>query len=149
MANLGVIIKTATSVLAASAAVLTLLKDNPELTESASKTLEKVKNATRSRNPKQRLEAKLEAVNTCATAVSTEFGREEEAGRWRREAAALRVRADLTWTAHSGKYRRQAMRELTEETATLLDHVNQRLATLTGDQASITTDPTTEATADD
>lgn len=131
MANLGVILKTTGTVLAAAAAVLTALKENPQLADSATKALDKIKSAGRSRNPKERFEAKLAAIDACATAVETEFDRQDEAGRWRREAAALRMRVDLAWEAHRGKRRRRAMAELNDETATLLDHINERLAALT------------------
>ncbi len=131
MANLGTILKTAGSVLAASAAILATLRENPQLTEGATKALNKVKAATDSQNPKLRFEAKLAAIDACADAVEANFGKNEEAGTWRREAAALRVRGDLTWNAHHGKQRRRSMRALNEETSTVLAHINERLAQLT------------------
>lgn len=140
MANLGLILKTAGSVLAATAAVLTALKENPQLSKTATNALGKVRDAARSRNPKERFEAKLTAIDACATAVDTEFGRDAEAQTWRRQAAALRLRADLAWSTHRGKQRRTAMRTLNEETSTLLDQINHRLASLTDSQAAITAD---------
>lgn len=131
MANLGMIIRTAGSVLAASAAILATIKENPQLAEGATKALDKVKSATNSQNPKLRFEAKLAAIDACADAVETNFGNVEEAGNWRREAAALRVRGDLTWNAHQGKERRAAMRGLNEETAQVLARINERLTQLT------------------
>lgn len=131
MANLGTILKTAGSVLAASAAILATLKENPQLTEGATKALDKVKAATNSQNPKLRFEAKLAAIDACADAVEANFGDHEEASKWRREAAALRVRGDLTWHAHHGKQRRKAMRLLNEETTVVLAHINERLTQLT------------------
>lgn len=131
MANLGTILKTAGSVLAASAAILATIRENPQLADGATRALDKVKAATNSQNPKLRFEAKLAAIDACADAVEANFGNNEEAARWRREAAALRVRGDLTWHAHHGKQRRKAMRALNEETSVVLAHINERLAQLT------------------
>lgn len=138
MPNLGLIIKTAGSVLAASAAVLGALKENPQLADGATRALDKVRSAMDSQNPKLRLDAKLSAIEACASAVEVQFGKSEEAERWRAEAAALRVRGELAWAAHTGKQRRRRMKTLSAETAEVLDHINTRLTELT---ASPVVDP--------
>lgn len=131
MANIGPMIKTAAKVLTTSVAILSALKENPQVGEKAGEALEKVRSAANSRSPKQRFEAKLAAIETCADAVGTEFGQPAEAEKWRREAAALRVRADLVWNAGSGKQRRRDMKSINDRTTALLQKMNERLASLT------------------
>ena len=127
MANLGVILKTAGSVIAATTAVLAALKENPQLADSATKALDKVKSAANSQNPRRRFDAKLSAIEACADAVAVQFGQQSEAEQWRTEAATLRMRAELAWTGHTGKQRRRRMKALNEETAEVLDRINHRL----------------------
>lgn len=79
MANPVSLIRTTTSVLAASAALLAALRDNPEIKGGIDQALTKIKSATDSRNPKLRFEAKLTAIETAADAVETEFGRRDQA----------------------------------------------------------------------
>lgn len=131
MANLGLILKTAGSVVAATVAILNAVKENPHLGESATKAIDKLKSATNSENPRLRFEAKITAIQACADAVEKEFDRADEAAEWRRDAAALRVRGDLAWNANHGKARRRAMREINAETEELLSRMNERLVELT------------------
>lgn len=132
MASASTIIKAATSVLAASAALITAFKDNPQLAGGAKSALDKIKQAANSNNPRVRFEAKLAAIEACADAVEAQFPGATEVTSWRRTAAALRVRGELIWQTE-GRRRRGAMKELTQETTELLSRINERLVQLTGD----------------
>lgn len=131
MANPVSLIRTTTSVLAASAALLAALRDNPEIKGGIDQALTKIKSATDSRNPKLRFEAKLTAIETAADAVETEFGRRDQAAEWRQASAALRMRGELIWHANEGRQRRKAMKALNSETTDLLERINTMLRTLT------------------
>lgn len=138
MANIVPVIKTALKVVTASAAVLKALDDNPRISEKAGDVLAKAKEAAASRSPKRRFEAKMTAIEACAEAAESEFGETERAEQWRKQASALRVRAELMWNAASGKQRRQQMRQINSETTALLDQINQQLMTLSQDRSSAT-----------
>lgn len=131
MGKVGVIIKAATGVVAATATLVTLLKDNPQLTEGVSSTVDKLKSATNSKNPKLRFDGRIKAIETCAEAVEENFPDLTEPEQWRRKAAALRMRGELAWSANSGKDRKKAMLSINEEVAVVLHEVNARLAELT------------------
>ncbi len=125
------IIKAATSVLAASAALLTALRENPQLSEGAKSAVGKIRKALTSKNPKVRFEAKLTAIEACADAVEVQYPAAPEVTAWRQMASTLRVRGDLAWHAKQGKERKAALAELNDETTTLLAQINARLAELT------------------
>lgn len=131
MGKVGIIIKAASGVVAATATLLTLLKDNPQLSEGLSSTVDKVKTATNSGNPKLRFDGRITAIEACADAVSENFPDLTEPQQWRRKASALRMRGELAWSANRGKDRKKAMKALNEEVATVLTTVNERLAELT------------------
>lgn len=131
MGKVGVIIKAATGVVAATATLVTLLKDNPQLTDGFGATVEKVKTATNSDNPKLRFDGRIKAIETCADAVNENFPDLTEPTEWRRQAATLRVRGELAWNSNQGKARKKAMTALNAETAAVLEQVNERLAKLT------------------
>ncbi len=131
MVKVGVIIKAATGIVAATATLVTLLKDNPQLTDGFSSTVEKIKAATNSDNPKLRFDGRIQAIETCADAVSTNFPDLTEPAEWRRKASTLRVRGELAWNSNEGKARKKAMTALNAETASVLEDVNARLAQLT------------------
>lgn len=131
MGRVGVIIKAATGVVAATATLASLLKDNPQLTEGFSATVEKLKSATNSDNPKLRFDARIQAIETCADAVAENFPNLTEPEQWRRRAATLRMRGELAWSANSGKDRKKAMTAINEEVASVLQDVNARLTELT------------------
>ncbi len=130
MGKVGVVIKAATGVVAATTTLVTLLKDNPQLTEGVSATVDKLKAATSSNNPKVRFDGRIQAIETCADAVSENFPELSEPAEWRRKASALRVRGELVWNSQQGRERKKAMAELNEETASLLHNVNARLSQL-------------------
>lgn len=125
------LLRTATTVLGASAALLTALKDNPELKDGLEQAITKIKGATNSQNPKIRFDAKLTAIEAAADAVEQEFGRADMASEWRQGAAALRMRGELVWHASKGRDRRKAMKALNGETSELLSRINGHLASLT------------------
>ncbi len=131
MGKVGVIVKAATGIVAATTTVVTLLKDNPQLTEGFSSTVDKIKSATNSDNPKLRFDGRIQAIDTCADAVAANFPELTEPAEWRRKASTLRVRGELAWNANQGKARKKAMAELNAETAVVLEEVNARLAQLT------------------
>ncbi len=131
MVKVGVIIKAATGIVAATATLVSLLKDNPQLTTGFSSTVEKIKSSTNSDNPKIRFDGRIQAIDTCADAVAANFPELTEPAEWRRKASTLRVRGELAWNANQGKARKKAMAELNAETAVVLEQVNARLAQLT------------------
>lgn len=131
MPNAATIIKAASSVLAASAALLTALKDNPQVAEGAKTALNKIRSATSSGRPKERFEAKLAAIEACADAVEVLHPESEEAALWRQIANTLRMRGELAWNSLEGGKRKAALKELSEETTTLLAEINARLTELT------------------
>ncbi|MGO1384793.1 MAG: hypothetical protein ACTHWA_03700 [Arachnia sp.] len=130
MVKVGVIIKAATGVVAATATLVSLLKDNPQLTDGFSSTVEKIKSATNSENPKLRFDGRIQAIETCADAVEANFPELTDPAEWRRRASTLRVRGELAWNANQGKSRKKAMTDLNAETARVLEGVNARLAQL-------------------
>lgn len=131
MASASTIIKAATSALAASAALLTALKENPQLADGAKTALEKIRSATDSQNPRLRFEAKIAAIEACADAVEVQFPGAAEVTEWREAAAALKLRGNLTWDANHGRRRKLEMRKLNDATTKLLERINARLAELT------------------
>lgn len=135
MGKVGVIIKAATGVVAATATLISLLKDNPQLTDGFSSTVEKVKTATNSDNPKLRFDGRIKAIETCADAVNENFPELTEPTEWRRKASTLRVRGELAWNSNQGQARKKAMTALNAETAAVLEQVNERLAKLTSPSA--------------
>lgn len=135
MANVGTIIKAAGGIVAATATLVTLLKDNPQLSDGITSTLDKIKTATNSDNPKLRFDGRIKAIETCADAVEENFPGLPEPEEWRRKAATLRMRGELAWSANEGKHRKKAMTALNAETATVLESVNGRLIELTENKA--------------
>ena len=131
MGKVGIIIKAASGVVAATATLLTLLKDNPQLSDGLNSTVDKVRTATNSSNPKMRFDGRINAIEACADAVSENFPDLGEPEKWHRKASALRMRGELAWSANRGKDRKKAMTALNEEVATVLRDVNERLADLT------------------
>lgn len=131
MVKVGVIIKAATGIVAATATLVGLLKDNPQLTEGFSSTVDKIKAATNSDNPKLRFDGRIQAIETCADAVSANFPDLTEPAEWRRRASTLRLRGELAWNTNRGAARKKAMAALNAETASVLEDVNARLAQLT------------------
>ena len=97
MVNVGTIIKAAGGVVAATATLITLLKDNPQLSEGLNSTIEKIKSSTNSENPKIRFDGRIKAIETCADAVEESFPELTEPADWRRKASALRMRGELAW----------------------------------------------------
>lgn len=130
MPSASTIIKAATSVLAASAALIGAFKDNPQLAGGAKTALDAIRRARDSNNPKLRFEAKLAAIEACADAVELQFPGAAEVASWRQTAAALRMRGELAWETQ-GRRRRATMKALNRETADLLARINERLAQLT------------------
>ncbi|MEO7586953.1 MAG: hypothetical protein ABIS84_02890 [Arachnia sp.] len=131
MGKAGVIIKAAGGIVAGTATLLALLKDNPQLSEGLNSTIDKIKSATNSDNPKLRFDGRIKAIETCADAVAENFPELTEPEEWRRKATALRVRGELAWNANDGRARKKAMIALNAETATILEDVNRRLTELT------------------
>ncbi|RMB61733.1 hypothetical protein EAX62_03665 [Tessaracoccus antarcticus] len=131
MGKVGTIVKAAGGIVAATATLLTVLKDNPQLSDGLNSTIDKIKSATNSDNPKLRFDGRIKAIETCADAVAENFPELTEPDEWRRKATALRVRGELAWNANEGKTRKKAMAALNAETATVLEEVNRRLTELT------------------
>lgn len=138
MSNLRIIVTTATGVIAATATLLTALRENPHLAEGIDSAVDKLRKAMDSENPKLRFEAKLHAIEVAADAVAETFPQALEPNGWRRQAQALRMRGELAWNAQTGQARRKAMKALNAETAEVLTQVNQRLAELQGGTVEVT-----------
>ena len=132
MGKVGVFIKTASTILATSVALLTAMRENPQIAEGIDSAIEKLKKATNSQNPKLRFDAKLAAIVAAADAVEQTFPSAAEPAGWRRQAQALRVRGELAWHSNTGGHRRKAMKALNAETAEVLSQVNSRLIALQG-----------------
>lgn len=130
MSKISAALKLASTAVATTAALLTVVRENPQLAAGVQAALDKVRNATARDKPKLRLDAKLEAIVAAADAVEHLDPASPDPKQWRHRAGALRVRADLTWHASSGRTRSRAMKLLTAETAELLDQVNTALAQL-------------------
>lgn len=131
MSKVGTIVKAAGGVVAVTATVLSVLKENPQLSQGLNSTIDKIKSATNSDNPKLRFDGRIAAIETCADAVAENFPELPEPEQWRRKASALRMRGELAWNANQGKTRKKAMSALNEETAGVLEAVNARLIDLT------------------
>ena len=132
MGKVGVFIKTASTILATSVALLTAMRENPQIAEGIDSAIDKLKKATNSQNPKLRFDAKLAAIVAAADAVEQTFPNAAEPAGWRRQAQALRVRGELAWHSNTGGHRRKAMKALNAETAEVLSQVNARLIDLQG-----------------
>ena len=132
MGKVGVFIKTASTILATSAALLTAMRENPQIAEGIDSAIDKLKKATNSQNPKLRFDAKLAAIVAAAGAVEQTFPSAAEPAGGRRQAQALRVRGELAWHSNTGGHRRKAMKALNAETAEVLSQVNARLIDLQG-----------------
>lgn len=132
MGKVGVFIKTASTILATSVALLTAMRENPQIAEGIDSAIDKLKKATNSQNPKLRFDAKLAAIVAAADAVEQTFPSASEPAGWRRQAQALRVRGELAWHSNTGGHRRKAMKALNAETAEVLSQVNARLIDLQG-----------------
>lgn len=130
VSKFSIIVKTAGGVIATTAALLTALRENPQIGQSVDSAIGKLKEATNSENPKLRFDAKLGAIDAAANAVEETFPHATEPDGWRRQAKALRMRGELAWTANSGKARRKAMKALNAETTEVLASVNTRLVEL-------------------
>lgn len=130
MGKFGIFVKTATGVIATTAALLSALRDNPQVSRGIDEAVAKLKQAADSQNPKLRFDAKLQAIDTAADAVTASFPRADDAEGWHRQAQALRVRGELAWNSQSGGRRRKAMKALNSETAEILAQVNARLQQL-------------------
>ena len=131
MGKVGIIIKATTGIVAATATLIGVLKENPQLSEGMNSTIDKIKSATNSENPKIRFDGRIKAIEVCADAVAENFPELAEPEQWRRRAATLRMRGELAWNANAGKTRKKAMVALNAETAAVLEDVNRRLGVLT------------------
>lgn len=130
MSKISVIIKTATGVIATSLALLSALRENPQIGQGIDTAIDKLRSATNSDNPRLHFEAKVAAIEAAATAVSETFPGAAEPEGWRRQAKALQMRGTLAWDSNRGKARRKAMKHLNRETAEVLASVNARLIAL-------------------
>lgn len=130
MSKFGIFVKTTTGVIATTAALLTALRENPQIAQGVDEAIEKLKRALNSENPKLRFDAKIQAIITAADAVEATFPDATEPEGWRRQATALRVRGELAWSSTTGGARRKAMKALSAETAEVLAQVNERLLEL-------------------
>lgn len=138
MGKTGTIVKAAGGIIAATATLLSVLKENPQLSEGLNSTIDKIKSATNSDNPKLRFDGRIAAIETCADAVADNFPELTEPAEWRRKASALRMRGELAWNTNRGKARKKAMSALNAETAEVLETVNARLLDLTHPEAEHT-----------
>lgn len=130
MANVSTILKAATGVIATTVTILGALRDNPQLGDGVSKTIEKLKSAANSENPKIRFDGKLAAIEACADAVDENFPHSPEPETWRARTKTLRMRGELAWNANQGAARKKAIKALTAEATQLLESVNERLINL-------------------
>lgn len=130
MSKFTTIIKATGGILATTAAILTAMRENPQIAQGIDSAVGKLKAATNSENPKLRFDAKLAAIDAAAKAVTELFPEASEPDGWRRQAKALRTRGELAWTTNRGNVRRKAMKALNAETAEVLASVNARLIAL-------------------
>ncbi len=130
MSKFGVFVKAASGVIATSVALLTLLRENPQIGQGIDAAIEKLKTATNSDNPKLRFDAKIAAIEAAADAVELHFPTSAEPTRWRRQVQGLRMRGELAWNSNTGRAQRRAMKALNAETAEVLSTVNARLLDL-------------------
>lgn len=137
MSKFSIFIKTAGGVIATSLALLTALRENPQISEGVDSAIEKLKSATNSQNPKLRFDAKIAAIEAAADAVESTFHDAGEPEGWRRQAKGLRMRGELAWNASEGRARRRAMKALNRETAEVLSGVNTRLIALQEESGGI------------
>lgn len=138
MSKFSIFIKTAGGVIATSLALLTALRENPQIAEGVDSAIDKLKSATNSQNPKLRFDAKISAIEAAADAVENTFTDASEPAGWRRQAKGLRMRGELAWNASNGRTRRRAMKALNTETAEVLSGVNTRLIALQAEGTGIT-----------
>lgn len=131
MANASTIIKAAGAVIATTVTVLGALRDNPQLSDGFNATINKIRNATNSENPKIRFDGKLTAIEACADAVQDNFPEAVEPELWRALTKTLRMRGELAWSANEGGARKKAMKVLTTEATEVLQQVNEHLVSLT------------------
>ena len=82
MGKVGVFIKTASTILATSVALLTAMRENPQIAEGIDSAIDKLKKATNSQNPKLRFDAKLAAIVAAADAVEQTFPSAAEPAGW-------------------------------------------------------------------
>ncbi len=124
------ILKTTTAAVATTVTLVSALRENPQIAKSLDDLVGKLQTVTDPNNPKLRFDAKMAAIDTAADAVERAFPEATEPAGWHRHAQALRVRAELVWSANSGGNRRKAMKSLNAETAELLEQINARLTQL-------------------
>lgn len=137
MSKFSIFIKAAGGVIATSIALLTALRENPQIGQGIDSAIEKLKSATNSENPKLRFDAKIAAIDAAADAVEVHFPGSAEPARWRRQAQGLRMRGELAWNSNTGSVQRRAMKALNSETAEVLGGVNARLVELQADQQEL------------
>ncbi|TRY18223.1 hypothetical protein FOJ82_09285 [Tessaracoccus rhinocerotis] len=130
MANASTILKAAGAVVATTVTILGALRDNPQLSDGLNATINKIKTATNSENPKIRFDGKLTAIEACADAVEENFPDASEPDSWRALTKTLRMRGELAWSANDGASRKKAMKALTAEATEVLRQVNEHLVSL-------------------
>lgn len=140
MSKFSIFVKAAGGVIATTVALLTALRENPQIGQGVDSAIEKLKAATNSENPKLHFDAKLSAIDAAADAVEETFPGATEPAGWRRQAKGLRMRGELAWNTNKGKARRKAMKALNTETAEVLAGVNNRLIALQSERPSELTD---------
>lgn len=138
MSKFRVAVTAATGIIAATATLLSALRENPQIAEAVDGAAEKLRRSMDSENPKHRFDAKLHAIEVAADAVAHTFPFAVEPESWRRQAQGLRMRGELAWNANQGGARRKAMKALNAETAEVLSQVNERLAALQGTPNEVT-----------
>lgn len=131
MANVSTILKAAGAVVATTVTILGALRDSPQLSDGFNATIDKIKSATNSENPKIRFDGKLTAIEACADAVEDNFPDAAEPELWRALTKTLRMRGELAWSANEGGARKKAMKALTVEATEVLSQVNEHLVSLT------------------
>lgn len=147
-------IKAAGAAVATIATISATLRDNPQIGSQVSKAFDRVRQTTTSRSPKQRFDARLDAVEACADAVDEAFPDNQETREWRRRVKGLRVRGELLWSSIKGRERRTKLKELDAEAVELLSRVQERLVSMSNGEAADgapeveSTDPEPQALAE-
>ncbi|MDO5083865.1 MAG: hypothetical protein Q4D89_10760 [Arachnia propionica] len=132
MGKFSTFVKATTPVVVTTVALLKEFRENPELRRGIDAAIAKFKKAA---SPKERVEARVNAIDVAADAVAEIEAEATEPAMWRRQAQALRMRSDLAWHGNTGAARRKALKALDTETAELLAAVNEHLVRLQADAA--------------
>lgn len=115
-------------VITAALALLKTARDNPEIKQAIDNAADKARKALGARGFRQRIEAKLEAVDVSADTIESGFPKwSGDVASWRTKVRAIRARLELAEAGAHGKQRKKMLKPLLAEADDLLVEVNDRL----------------------